>query len=205
MPRVRIFFSKAGRAAFISHVDMPVIFGRAARRAGLVPEMTEGFTPRPRLALGPPLPVGVIGVCEPADMWLASLPEGAFDRLRASMPEGLELLEMREVDGPSLSKLCTEALYELETVGGADAHAVSACVSALLGGAGALRSIETDGARVRYVSGELERLGPSKVVAGLADAGLISGWKDLLITRHAVGRWDESEGRLVPVSEVVLS
>ena len=69
MPRIRIIFEKKGWITFLNHQDLPVLFSRAARRAGLSQEFTEGFSPHPRISLGPALAAGVVGSNEPADFW----------------------------------------------------------------------------------------------------------------------------------------
>lgn len=201
MHRIRTIFSKTGSAAFISHVDLPVIFARAARRAGLKSMMTEGFTPRARLALGPPLPVGVVGMAEPADFWFEEWNNELAAGWSQAMPPGLTPLCFREVEGASLSKLCSAASYRVELLNGGDVEAACRAVSSYLSGEAALHSANCDSEAVSIVSGELERCGPSRMVAAVVAAGVVKGWKDLLITRVAVGSWDEEAGRLHPVME----
>ena len=64
MPRIRIIFEKKGWITFLNHLDLPVLFSRAARRAGLSQEFTQGFSPHPHISLGPALAAGVEGVQE---------------------------------------------------------------------------------------------------------------------------------------------
>ncbi|MDD4837021.1 MAG: TIGR03936 family radical SAM-associated protein, partial [Dethiosulfovibrio sp.] len=71
MARVRILFSKRGPFCFIRHVDLPQIFSRSARRADLEIEQTEGFSPHPKISLGPALPVGVVACAEPGEIWFS--------------------------------------------------------------------------------------------------------------------------------------
>lgn len=197
--RVRIRFSKTGRAIFTSHVDLPIIFGRAARRAGLVPELTQGFTPRPRLAIGPPLPVGVVGLAEPAEFWFCDWSDEMFSAWRSSMPEGIDIRGARvEGEGPSLSKLCAAMRCKVEARGAMGARDA---LASYLDGEGVLLDInESDGA-VFVCTMEVDRIGPAKFVKCLEDAGVISGWDGVSITRLAVGGWDEKNRSVMHLTD----
>lgn len=201
MPRLRIHFSKRGYACFISHIDLPMLFGRAARRAGLRPERTQGFSPHPRLALGPPLPVGVVGLREPADFWFESWDDTSFDRWRAHMPDGIEILSAREADGVSLHKLCRAASYTIGLLNGAEAGEASRVLGEYLKESNVLLDIGTNETCVLVSANDLERYGPSRMVAKLAESGLIEGWRDVAVTRGAVGGWDEERRKVIPLTE----
>ncbi len=54
-----IFFSKTGKAAFLSHLDSMRIIERAVRRSGLDTLFTEGCNPRIKLSFSRALPVGL--------------------------------------------------------------------------------------------------------------------------------------------------
>ncbi|MDR1514467.1 MAG: TIGR03936 family radical SAM-associated protein [Synergistaceae bacterium] len=204
MARVRIHFAKSGYACFISHVDMPMIFARAARRAGLVPELTQGFSPRARLALCPPLPVGVVGANEPADFWFAEWGRDSLERWNAFLPRGMYITDAREVmgsDAPSLNKLCSAASYLFEPLRGADPAAIADFIESDLRGEGAFLAASVTDASVSVVSSDLERCGPSFMVKRLVERGVISGWNSLAITRTAVGRWNAETGRVISLTE----
>ena len=57
MPRV--LFEKVGNAVWISHLDLMRLFQRAFKRAGLPLKHSQGFNPRPYVAVALPLSVGV--------------------------------------------------------------------------------------------------------------------------------------------------
>lgn len=198
---MRVHFAKTGLACFISHIDLPMLFGRAARRAGLKPEQTQGFSPHPRLALGPPLPVGVVGLREPAEFWFDRWDEGALDAWRFVMPRGIALLEAYAVGGVSLNKLCTAASYEVRLPEGSDPATASAHLNAVLGERGALLRMEIADDTIRLSSTDLERCGPSFMVRTLADADPNLGWRSLGFVRTAVGLWSEAEGNVTPLTE----
>lgn len=202
MARIRIHFSKKGYACFISHIDLPMLFGRAARRAGLLPEQTQGFSPHPHLALGPPLPVGVTALCEPADFWFVAWDDAALGRWNDHLPVGVEILRGEIVDGVSLHKLCTAAAYRIEPQpGGADAGEIASALEGTLREAGALlRAYAADG--VAYVCArDLERCGPSRMVKDLIALGVVAGWSDLDIARTAVGSWHAETEKVIPLTE----
>jgi hypothetical protein len=206
MARVRIHFLKKGYACFVSHVDLPMLFWRAARRSGFVPEMTRGFSPHPRLALGPPLPVGVVGLREPADFWFAEWrADGSksLDAWRQSMPRGVEILGASEVDanGVSLNKLCRAAEYVIEPVKPGMSEDIADTLAEALRGANALHGARISGNEVILSVGDLEQSGASWMVRTLTESGIVSGWGDLFITRTAVGRWSDDESRVVPLTE----
>jgi hypothetical protein len=201
MPRVRIFFSKGGRALFVPHVDLPILFARAARRAGLGMEYTQGFSPHPRTEFGPPLPVGVTGADEPAEFWLLEWRREFLERWSGAMPEGFTMTGAREVSGRSLGKLCRDASYRIRFLNGASPCAAAAVLEREFTPLGTLVSIGADGNGVNIIVTDLERSGASKMVRALAAAGLTSGWPDTVVQRTAVGRMDESGGRVIPLRE----
>lgn len=203
MARIRIHFSKKNYGAFTSHIDLPVLFGRAARRAGLRPEQTQGFSPHPRLALCPPLPVGVTGLREPADFWFEDWRDDLLDAWRAHMPQDIDIVEAWEIDAQSVSlnKLCTAASYEIRPTGGASADDVAALLAGVLTSEGALRAICASSGVVCVTAGELERCGASRMVRELIASGLIDGWGDLAMTRTLVGRWSAERGQIIPLTE----
>jgi radical SAM-linked protein len=69
------------------------------RRAGLPLELTEGFNPRPRMAIAIPLPLGYIGEREILEMNLRDCldPNEIQQRLSASVPPGLTILSVEEL------------------------------------------------------------------------------------------------------------
>jgi len=94
MQSIRIWFSKRGRAKYISHLDLMRAMSRAVRRAGLPIWYTEGFNPHPYLSFPLPLPLGQEGLREAMDLrLLEDMPldeiAGRFDGV---LPEGIELL-----------------------------------------------------------------------------------------------------------------
>jgi radical SAM-linked protein len=112
---IRIFFSKKGRARFISHLDMTRLFQRAVRRTGITMWYTEGFHPHLYMTFALPLSLGTESECECVDMKLVddiSL-EAVRDRLNATLPEGIEVYRVSE---PSMKTNRIESSEYLVTV-----------------------------------------------------------------------------------------
>lgn len=93
----RILFEKTGNGVWISHLDVMRLFQRAFKRGGLNLKHSQGFSPRAMVSVALPLSVGVESKCEIMDFELVDqeLPfEEIRDRLNATMPEGIRVLEV---------------------------------------------------------------------------------------------------------------
>lgn len=106
----RIRFAKVGRAAFLGHLDLIRLLARSCRRADLPLAQTRGFSPKPRMAFGPALGLGVPSLGElfdvdlehvvrgkhsweiaPGDELVELPPDEVFERLATVCPPGIEL------------------------------------------------------------------------------------------------------------------
>jgi radical SAM-linked protein len=192
MSRVRFLFSKRGVSAFVPHVEMPPLLARSARRAGLEILQTEGFSPHPRISLGPALPVGVPAMAEPAEIWVSEWEDSMLEAWRASMPGGFGLLRAKPVEGPALSRLCKAAEYRVYFRGPVPEEKVMAEVlEKAVKEEGILLSFRQEEEHSRIVLAEPDRFGPSLIVKSFGAASLIGGWQDMLIVRTTVGFWEE--------------
>jgi radical SAM-linked protein len=99
--KVRIRFRKTGDLRLISHHDLMRCFERMLRRAALPFHCTQGFNPKPRLLFPLPLPLGVVGCQEVAELELDAevSAEEVRDRLARQAPAGLEIIEAQRMDG----------------------------------------------------------------------------------------------------------
>ena len=70
MNKLRMRFSKTGRAIYISHLDLMATMQRAFSRAGSRLQYSEGFNPRPQISIALPLSVGTASLCELMDFRL---------------------------------------------------------------------------------------------------------------------------------------
>jgi radical SAM-linked protein len=88
----RLLFEKTGNAVWISHLDLMRLFQRAFKRAGLPLKHTQGFNPRPFVAIALPLSVGVESRCELLDFDLDGetvCNEQIMERLNDALTEGI--------------------------------------------------------------------------------------------------------------------
>ena len=201
MPRIRICFSKRGPALFVPHVDLPILFTRASRRAGIPMEYTQGFTPRPRTAFGPPLPVGVVGVSEPAEFWFGEWSGELLLKWKASLPKGFDIKDTAEVSGAPLAKFCLDASYIIEPLNGSSCEAIARTIESEFEALGVLLQAKSGGGAVTIAVTDPERSGVSRMVKSLVSASLASGWRDLAVARVSVGRWDEIAKEIIPLLE----
>src|SRR5690606_12371767 len=113
--RMRIRFAKEGQAVALSHLETATAIARALRRAKLPISFTGGERPRPRVSLGPALPVGIESVAETMEIELLQPmePTEVIARLEPEMPEGLRLLDGWRVpdDAPSIEKEVRKSTY----------------------------------------------------------------------------------------------
>lgn len=113
--KYRILFSKTGRAAYISHLDLMHTMQRAFSRAGYSLKYSEGFNPHPFMSIALPLSVGCESVCEIMDVTVnEGLPE--CGRLNAALPEGIEITEIYRSDRKisELRYLAIEAEFDYD-------------------------------------------------------------------------------------------
>lgn len=98
MNNVRIFFSKTGRAIYISHLDLYRVFQRAVKRCKLPVWETQGFNPHIYITFALPLALGTEGICESLDTKLTE--DISFDeiceRLNSALPRDIRVLSAAE-------------------------------------------------------------------------------------------------------------
>ena len=94
--KLRMRFSKSGRAIWLSHLDLMRTMQRAFLRAGYPLKYSEGFNPHAQISILLPLSVGISSECELMDFQLredvniSEIP----DQLTAVMPEGIVVHEV---------------------------------------------------------------------------------------------------------------
>lgn len=91
MGKLRLVFTKEGRAVYISHLDLLRTFQRVFLREGLVLRHSQGFHPHPLISFALPLPVGQSSQCEILDFELTQEHDGSgmVERFNKFMPEGI--------------------------------------------------------------------------------------------------------------------
>jgi hypothetical protein len=166
-------------------------------------EYTLGFSPHPKTVFGPPLPMGVTGKSEPAEFWFQEWVGEFLPKWKDSMPEGFEITRADEVSGVSLTKLCVAASYIIKPINAARTEDIARAIESEFTGLGSLLGIHADDGAIAVSVTDLERSGASRMVKSLVTASLISGWRDMVIERTAVGRWDEGRLEVIPLSEEI--
>lgn len=122
MERIRFRYACEKELRYLSHLDLLRLFQRALRRTGLPLAYTLGFSPRLRLSLAAPLPVGVTASKEYGEIFLAEpvSPKLFCRRLEKQLPEGLLLTGavIIPANDPPLAATVNAALYHAAWKGG---------------------------------------------------------------------------------------
>jgi radical SAM-linked protein len=120
--RYRARFSKVGRIRFLGHLDLMRTLLRALRRARVALIYSRGFNPKPKVALGPALSVGIASEGEYLDLETSRRldPEIDIARINDALPEGLGFIALREVGRgePAISDAVRAARYRLRLPAG---------------------------------------------------------------------------------------
>lgn len=97
--RIRVRYSRQGLARFTSHLDAVRMWGRVVRRSGVPVCMGAGYTRRPSIRFGYPLPLGMTSRAEYVDLFLHTpmKPEEVSERLAKALPDGFGIMAAREV------------------------------------------------------------------------------------------------------------
>ena len=91
-----IRYQKKGHLRFISHLDIERFWRRVVRRALLPVAISAGFSPKEKIEMGYPLPVGCESEAEDLVLeMLESLPlSEVTERLTTVLPEGITLVSV---------------------------------------------------------------------------------------------------------------
>lgn len=96
---------------------MMLVWERALRRAHLPVTYSKGFTPKPRISIASPLPVGHTAASEVIDIMLDMPvePDEFAARLQPILPTGMQIMSVREVpvELPALQEHLCAAEYEV--------------------------------------------------------------------------------------------
>lgn len=133
--RWRVVFARDEEARYLSHLDAVAQWERALRRGGVPLATTEGFTPRPRIVFGAPLPLGMTAEHELADLFLAERLTATEFRRRVAVgtPPGYRVLQAHDIwaGAPALAPQLAAADYRLLLLGAEDT-ALSAAAARLM-------------------------------------------------------------------------
>ena len=194
--KLRVRYRKAGRLAYLGHLEVIQTVERSIRRAGLPYAVSQGFSPRMRVGYSSALPVGTTSRCEWYDLLLTELVPApqALGRLVAATPADLAPDRAGYVDvrTPALTAQIARLRYRV-VLHPAEGEALDvAAVSRALDGVRALGSVPYLRGRKRKVL-DMDRL---LVGAVARDAG--EGAVELTLDTRA-----DNAGSLRP--EILLS
>lgn len=139
--KLRVRYAKRGRLRFTSHRDVARTFERALRRAGVPMAYSQGFSPHPKVSWVGAAPTGVASEAEYVEVSVVDAvdPEALRAELDRAMPPGLDVLEVVQAEGGSLTERIEASAWRVE-LPGVDPERLSEAVSALL----AAESVEVE-------------------------------------------------------------
>jgi len=113
--RLRVRYAKRGRLRFASHRDFARAFERALRRAGVPIAFSAGFSPHPKVSYANAAPTGVASEAEYLEIGVIERcePERVRAALDASLPPGLDILEVVEAGPGSLADRLEASRWQL--------------------------------------------------------------------------------------------
>ena len=112
-----IRFKKTGVICYTSHLDILKVFKRSFKRAGIMLAYSQGFNPHPKMSFAQPLSLGYESLDEYIEFETDSdySAEEILEKMRALMPEGLELLSIQEAThNKTLAANTVAAEYTIE-------------------------------------------------------------------------------------------
>jgi radical SAM-linked protein len=166
--RLRIHYAKRGRLRFTSHRDFSRAFERALFRARVPMAYSSGFSPHPRISYAGASPTGAASEAEYLEIGLAEVvdPQAVRADLDASLPDGLDVVEVVESAGGSLADRLEASVWQITVTGLAELTLADA-VERLLGTAEVpvermtKKGLRTFDARAAIVSLEVRPCGAS--------------------------------------------
>ena len=123
--RLRVRYAKRGRLRFTSHRDFSRAFERAVFRARVPMAYSSGFNPHPRISYAGAAPTGSASEAEYLELALAQVvvPADVHAMLDEALPPGLDVLEVVESPGGSLSDLLEGSRWRIDLAVDRDAAA----------------------------------------------------------------------------------
>lgn len=131
--KLRIRYAKRGRLRFTSHRDFGRAFERAVRRSGLPIAFSSGFNPHPKISYAGASPTGAASEAEYLEIGLTQVldPKSAQAQLDASLPPGLDVLQVVEAPAGALADLLVASHWQI-ALPGADSTEVQTAAARFL-------------------------------------------------------------------------
>ena len=116
---VLVTYAKRGRMRFASHRDVGRAFERAVRAAGLPMACSAGFSPHPKISYASGTQTGVASEAEYLTLALTAAQDPARLRsaLDTALPDGIDVIEVREDSGGALNSRLTVSEWLVELPG----------------------------------------------------------------------------------------
>ncbi len=120
--KLRMQITKESGIRFISHLEYQRTIEKAIRRAGIPVEYSQGFNPQMRFSLATALGVGIVSLCQFAEIKLAATwqeegwtLEKLLQALQQALPMGIHVLKGALTDdhAPKLMAVAQGAAYEV--------------------------------------------------------------------------------------------
>ena len=126
--KLRIRYAKRGRLRFTSHRDFARAFERAVRRARVPIAFSSGYSPHPKISYANASPTGAATEAEYLEIGLTREcdPDAVRADLDASLPPGLDVLEVVVAGQGSLADRLQASEWSIDLVGVDVATAASA-------------------------------------------------------------------------------
>ncbi|HUC57167.1 MAG TPA: TIGR03936 family radical SAM-associated protein [Streptosporangiaceae bacterium] len=131
--RLTIRYAKRGRMRFASHRDVARAIERGVRKAGVPVAYSAGFSPHPRISYAGGAPTGAASEAEYLEISLTRRCEPASlgRSLDEALPDGIDVVEVAEVDGKSAGLRLEASKWEV-LMPGVAADAAQRAVGAFL-------------------------------------------------------------------------
>jgi len=118
--KIRMVFKKIGKTKFISHLGLIRIIERAVRFTGFPVAFSEGFNPKPKIAMGPPLSSGLESYSEWVDIIMKeSVDIEIFQReINKFLPRGMKVLKacVIPLNSPALNAIIKISIYRIDAL-----------------------------------------------------------------------------------------
>lgn len=117
--RLRVRHAKRGRLRFASHRDFQRAFERALRRAEVPVAFSAGFTRHPKVSYAGAAPTGTASEAEYLEVALTERwdPNRLRDVFDASLPPGLDVLDVVEARTPAFAERLQASIWEIRLPG----------------------------------------------------------------------------------------
>ena len=136
MHHLRVKFNRGQEVKFISHLDLIRLWQRAFHRAMIPLAYSEGFSPRPRISLAAPLPIGVTSEAELMDIYTTKWvsPHFFLAAVSQQLPPGIEIQQVHQIalNQPSLQSQVRYAEYKVEVETQKEPQEIESAITSLL-------------------------------------------------------------------------